>query len=152
MSQTIWKWKKFRNAMSAPPKSHFLLNTKGYFCPTHTRTVENWVIFYLHSSQNDFFFLFGEIVRAYQFYCPFFYNFKTEFRVTAKSKPFFLAQFFATNSKILIVCSCFILHALWLDFFQKKVVSLKKDYDRKNKKSNIKNLKLSTKTLWAKCI
>ena len=130
--------------MSAPPKSHFLLNTKGYFCPTHTRTLENWVIFYLHSSQNDFFFLFGEIVRAYINSIVLSVIISKLNLEWPQKASHFLAQFFATNFKILIVCSCFILHALWLDFFQKKVVSLKKDYDRKNKKSNIKNLKLST--------
>ena len=132
--------------MSAPPKSHFLLNTKGYFCPTHTHELQKIESYFICILLKMIFFPFWRNCSSvYQFYCPFCYNFKTEFRVTAKSKPFFLAQFFAANFKILIVCSCFILHALWLDFFQKKVVSLKKDYDRKNKKSNIKNLKLSTK-------
>ena len=132
-------------------------------CPLLLNHISFWIlkdIFVPHTHMNSrklshilsaffskwFFFPFWRNCSSvYQFYCPFCYNFKTEFRVTAKSKPFFLAQFFAANFKILIVCSCFILHALWLDFFQKKVVSLKKDYDRKNKKSNIKNLKLSTK-------
>ena len=106
---------------------------------THTRTLENWVIFYLHSSQNDFFPFWRNCSSVYQFYCPFCYNFKTEFRVTAKSTPFF-SQFFAANFKILIVCTCFIFHVLWLDFFQKKSSTWKKIMIVKIKKSNIKNV------------
>ena len=72
----IWTYilsvKLYENRRNFKMQCPLLLNhisfwiLKDIFVPhTHTRTLENWVIFYLHSSQNDFFFLFGEIVRAY---------------------------------------------------------------------------------------
>ena len=89
---------------------------KDIFVPhTHTNSRKLSHILSAFFSKWFFFPFWRNCSSVYQFYCPFCYNFKTEFRVTAKSKPFFLAQFFAANFKILIVCSCFILHALWGD-------------------------------------
>ena len=127
----IWTYilsvKLYENRRNFKMQCPLLLNhisfwiLKNIFVP-HTRTLENWVIFYLHSSQNDFFLFWRNCSSVYQFYCPFCYNFKTEFRVTAKSKPFFFLN--GKSFRIRLYCKCVTMEvSLPQNYFSRKVLT-----------------------------